>query len=327
MPPHDSSEVMSTPDFAAPADVLKGEERKEADALDDLTHVIEEANLSSPVARETAHEGPSQDPESKPAADSDTADEAQQYASHVRNASEDYSESLRDAVLREPGKSSIIEDESTIVSKAGEGSPPPSYEEATKESLLTLSGNDAMGRPIVLIDASQAPPPNERSAALKKLIEKLEPIVTGGPYVLVFALSPKYTAANHKQQIPTLWLLKAYRKLPRPYKKNVQKIVFIHPSLVLKAAFKFLTPLLSPKVHRKIVKVNRLSDLPVLTNSEIFLDQLKLAEHVFEYDRRQSSLSKTQSLTITGPEVALSTVNERDDTEAEHQDPPVVVVK
>lgn len=69
------------------------------------------------------------------------------------------------------------------------------------------------------------------------------------------------------------------------------------------------------------------SDLPELTNNEISLDHLKLAEHVFEYDRRQSSVSKTQSLTITGPEVALSTVNERDDTEAEHQDPPVVVVK
>lgn len=69
------------------------------------------------------------------------------------------------------------------------------------------------------------------------------------------------------------------------------------------------------------------SDLPELTNNEIFLDHLKLAEHVFEYDRRQSSVSKPQSLTITGPEVALSTVNERDDTEAEHQDPPVVVVK
>jgi len=96
---------------------------------------------------------------------------------------------------------------------------------------------------------------------------------------------------------------------------------------MLKAAFKFLTPLLSPKVHRKIVKVNRLSDLPALTMSEIFLDHLKLGAHVFEYDQRQSNLSKSPALTVTGPEIALSTVNERDDVEPDHQDPPVVVIK
>lgn len=56
MPPHDSSEVMSAPGLPAPTDILKGDERKDAEALDDLTHMIEEANLSSPVARETAEE-------------------------------------------------------------------------------------------------------------------------------------------------------------------------------------------------------------------------------------------------------------------------------
>lgn len=69
------------------------------------------------------------------------------------------------------------------------------------------------------------------------------------------------------------------------------------------------------------------SDLPELTNSEIFLDQLKLAEHVFEYDKRQSTASKNSSMMVTGPEIALSTVKEREDSEADHQDPPVVVVK
>jgi hypothetical protein len=69
------------------------------------------------------------------------------------------------------------------------------------------------------------------------------------------------------------------------------------------------------------------SDLPALTMSEIFLDHLKLGAHVFEYDQRQSNLSKSPSLTVTGPEIALSTVNERDNVEPDHQDPPVVVIK
>ncbi len=59
-------------------------------------------------------------------------------------------------------------------------------------------------------------------------------------------------------KLPAMWLIRAYRSLTRPYKKNVKYIVLVRPSAMLSAMMVVLRPFLSLKAARKLHKVGGL---------------------------------------------------------------------
>ncbi|KAG6552965.1 hypothetical protein Mapa_005302 [Marchantia paleacea] len=151
--------------------------------------------------------------------------------------------------------------------------------------LIKVCGRDACGRPIVVIDTSYCPPPYMRFAALGHIRDKMEPIVEAGEYNLVFVMSPNPSKGSAHKEVPTMWCLDVYRKLPYAYKKNVQRVVFIHPTFFVNLVLNILRPFMSGKAHEKIVRVHQLSDLEKASDGDITLDKLYLASHVYLHDK------------------------------------------
>jgi Divergent CRAL/TRIO domain len=95
-------------------------------------------------------------------------------------------------------------------------------------------------------------------------------LLSQGPYVLVLV----NTGHNMSGRIPSGWLFQAWRKLTRPFRKNVAYIVLVRPSKWLKALLAMVRPFTSRKAHRKVLVAEGLSMLPDLTNGEVNLHHL-----------------------------------------------------
>ena len=140
----------------------------------------------------------------------------------------------------------------------------PEWEGAFK-GLLYEDGMDALGRPVVVIDAD-AIPPRMRSSAVTYVKTHLEPVVNAGDYVVVFTAK--------QATLPTFWILGAYQSLPRPFRKNVQYIILVKPSGFLRAILAFMRPFVSTKASRKIKLVESLEEIEVATEREVTISSL-----------------------------------------------------
>ena len=137
--------------------------------------------------------------------------------------------------------------------------------EETFKGLVYVDGIDALGRPVVVLDAD-AVPPRMKSSALTYVKTHLHPIVTSGDYVIVFTA--------RKAKLPTFWIMGAYQTLPRPFRKNVQYIILVRPSGFLKAILRFMRPFVSKKAARKIKLVDSLEEIAESTGSEVTMHHL-----------------------------------------------------
>ncbi len=82
-------------------------------------------------------------------------------------------------------------------------------------------GWDGFGGPITAGGGFLSPPlhcGSIRSTAPSPTLLPLQ-----GDYVLVF------TSRGHAR-LPSMWIMGAYRSLPRPFRKNVQHVVLVRPS-------------------------------------------------------------------------------------------------
>lgn len=136
---------------------------------------------------------------------------------------------------------------------------PPEWERTFK-GLLFMDGVDSLGRPVVVLDAD-AVPKSMRASALVYVRGCLEPLVNQGGYTLV-------CTAKHAK-LPTMWLLSAYRALPRPYRKNVQWVILVRPSAWLRFLLAFSRPFVSHKAHRKVCVVETLGEVAAATGGEV----------------------------------------------------------
>lgn len=59
------------------------------------------------------------------------------------------------------------------------------------------------------------------------------------------------------------WMIEAYKKLSREYKKNVKKLYVVHPSWWFKVVLWVMQNIVSSKFAKKIVNVEKLADLAV----------------------------------------------------------------
>lgn len=137
--------------------------------------------------------------------------------------------------------------------------------EHTFRGLLYVDGVDSLGRPVVVINAD-AIPSNMRSSALTYVKTHLEPLVTEGHYVIVFAA--------RKTKLPSFWIMGAYQSLPRPYRKNVQYVILVRPSGFLRAILAFMRPFVSKKAGKKVKLVDRLEDIAQETGGEVSMHHL-----------------------------------------------------
>jgi len=132
--------------------------------------------------------------------------------------------------------------------------------ESTFKGLLYEEGIDALGRPVVVLDADSVPP-RMKSSAVTYVRTHLLPIVTSGEYVIVFTAK--------KAKLPTFWIMGAYQSLPRPFRKNVQYVILVRPSGFLRAILAFMRPFVSRKAGRKIKMVESLEEIGEATSGEV----------------------------------------------------------
>lgn len=137
--------------------------------------------------------------------------------------------------------------------------------EAMFKGLVYEDGVDALGRPVIVLDAD-AVPPRMKSSALTYVKTHLEPVVTSGDYVIVFTAE--------KAKLPTFWIMGAYQTLPRPFRKNVQYIILVRPSGFLRAILAFMRPFVSKKAGRKIKLVESLEEIGEATSGEVTMHHL-----------------------------------------------------
>jgi hypothetical protein len=140
----------------------------------------------------------------------------------------------------------------------------PEWEDTFK-GILYSDGVDALGRPVVVLNAD-AVPPRMKASALTYVKAHLEPLVNSGHYVIVFTA--------RKAKLPSFWIMGAYQTLPRPYRKNVQFVILVKPSGFLKAMLAFMKPFVSKKAGRKIKAVDSLEEIGGKTGGEVTMHHL-----------------------------------------------------
>ncbi|MCO5600222.1 hypothetical protein L7F22_054332 [Adiantum nelumboides] len=145
----------------------------------------------------------------------------------------------------------------------------------------------------VVVDASKIPTCScLRSQALQYILKKLDPVAAEGDYDLIFVLSPNVQKREESRMLPAWWCLRVYKKLPASYRKNLRRLVFIHPTAHVKLICSMLHPFISKKAHHKVHKVKHLADLEKASGGDISLDVLHLGNHVFKYDQVVATESK-----------------------------------
>eukprot|EP00803_Ostreobium_quekettii_P005970 evm.model.scf_1924.4 EVM.evm.TU.scf_1924.4 scf_1924:17980-20625(-) len=156
------------------------------------------------------------------------------------------------------------------------------------EGLLHCDTTDSAGHPVVVVNTGALPrvpfgAVRARTAALNYIRDALEPVVERGPYVLIFTSFQ----VSSLSQVNTAWVVSAYRKLTRPFKKNVKFIVLVRPSLWLKALLKVMGMVVKQKARRKVKIVRFLEDMALATGGEVSVEHLgtsvlKALEHARE---------------------------------------------
>ncbi|GAX84920.1 hypothetical protein CEUSTIGMA_g12341.t1 [Chlamydomonas eustigma] len=98
----------------------------------------------------------------------------------------------------------------------------------------------------------------------------LEPYLSQ-PYVLVVVAIALGTIST---TVPSSWALGAYRKLARPYRKNVKHLIVVQPSTWAKVMLFLSRPFVSSKATDKVKKVDSIVEISTVTNGEVDVQHL-----------------------------------------------------
>ena len=138
------------------------------------------------------------------------------------------------------------------------------------DGLVFCDTVDSLYRPVVVINTHAIPHKPLRTAALRHLREALEPVVSTGPYVLIFTSFSSSTLST----LPISWILAAYRELSYPFRKNVQHVILVRPNKLLKAFVRIMKMVVKKKAHAKVKQILYLGDIENVTNGEVTLEHL-----------------------------------------------------
>ncbi|EMD31367.1 hypothetical protein CERSUDRAFT_109395 [Gelatoporia subvermispora B] len=122
--------------------------------------------------------------------------------------------------------------------------------------LIFQAGVDFETRPMVVINASALPDPNEVNydMLLARILSYLNLYVEADYTVVFFAAGGRHTPGWN-------WVWKAYRSLSRKYRKNLKRLFIVHSNFFTKMLFSLAGTIISPKFFRKITYVDTLSEL------------------------------------------------------------------
>ncbi|KAJ1675182.1 hypothetical protein EV182_001770 [Spiromyces aspiralis] len=141
--------------------------------------------------------------------------------------------------------------------------------------LIYEAGVDYESKPMLVFAACHLPDPDraDYDRLLNLIIFRLDDFVENDYTVVFFAAPNMYT--------PTVkWLVSAYRRLGRKYKKNLKSLYIVHPSRWIRFLFTAMGPIFSPKFSKKVEWVDTLSGLARF----VPIDQLQIPQPVYQYN-------------------------------------------
>ncbi|PFH48610.1 hypothetical protein AMATHDRAFT_149485, partial [Amanita thiersii Skay4041] len=128
--------------------------------------------------------------------------------------------------------------------------------QAVLSKMIFQAGVDYETRPMVVINASALPDPQQFSydILLARILGYLNLYVESDYTVVFFAAGGHHTPGWN-------WVWKAYRSLSRKYRKNLKQLYIVHSSFFTKMLFSLAGAMISPKFFRKITYIQTLSEL------------------------------------------------------------------
>jgi len=156
------------------------------------------------------------------------------------------------------------------------------FAQLEKTGVINICGVDKKGLPMIVVAACRFPlnTSDEHHQLFGFIQAKLDAYVASDYSVVYFHHG--YTKANK----PSLKYLKqVYASFDRKYKKNIKRLVVVHPTGWMKTVWMFLKPFISAKFGQKVVYVNHLSEL----NEWCYLNQLSIPVEVKNFDDKKLS--------------------------------------
>lgn len=164
--------------------------------------------------------------------------------------------------------------------------------DAYVERTVSFAGVDFEDRAVVTLAAPCLPSVDILSldVLLGRILARTSPLVeTPAGYTLVlFASGAKRTIGDPGLRTAWpgwTWCWRAWRSLGRSYRKNLKKLVIVHPTLFTRTLVRFVSTgsyFVSPKVARKIVQCDSLEEL----ERHVPLSQLDIPPEVLVWDLR-----------------------------------------
>lgn len=144
--------------------------------------------------------------------------------------------------------------------------------------VIFQAGVDFETRPMVILSSSALPDPQEVSydLLLQRILSYLDLFVESDYTVVFFAAGGRYAPSWN-------WVWKAYRSLSRKYRKNLKRLLIVHPSFFSKMLFSLAGAIVSPKFFRKISYVDTLSELA----TQVPLTQIDIPPAVYKENLKQ----------------------------------------
>lgn len=132
------------------------------------------------------------------------------------------------------------------------------------------------------------------------LFKRLDEFVEREYVILFFGAGIKHLPALN-------WMIQAYKRLSRNYKKNIKKLIVVHPTWWFKFVLFIMQKIVSSKFAKKIVNLDRLADLPPL----LPMESIVIPAAVLEYDQKKGNPALSASLSTANSSSTANRVRER----------------
>lgn len=164
-----------------------------------------------------------------------------------------------------------------LISQGFPSDQPEEFRTIEKLNIISVSGVDREGRPVIVVSAVRLPPSGEinHQTLLQYGLTALDQYAESD-YTLVYF----HYGLTSKNKPGYNLLIQMYSHLDKKYKKNLKKLYIVHPTTFIKTMYHILKPLFSYKFGKKLTYINRLEELSPV----IFLNQIDIPSEVRMYD-------------------------------------------
>ncbi|KAK9710779.1 hypothetical protein K7432_008224 [Basidiobolus ranarum] len=169
--------------------------------------------------------------------------------------------------------------------------------ELVETKIIYQSGVDLESKPLLVFCACNLPNPKDTDydQMLPLILAKLDQFVESDYTVVLFSGGAVYRPS-------WVWLLKAYSKLSRKYKKNLKNLYVVHPSRWPRLILDMMNIVISPKFARKVVYVETISKLA----SYVPIKQIQIPDAVYDCNLQFESQIIIPSIYDKGPYTPLA---------------------